>query len=101
MSSDRFCNNDSELIIDETSYLSYCHASSMDLDTTSTKNDLHACVDSHCISCRYCLSKSYDYMLALSCSHDKNACVFSIPCVANNVEKTQLSMEQDVDLSGA
>ena len=37
VSSVRFGNNDSELIIDDPSSLSYCHASSMDLNTTSTK----------------------------------------------------------------
>ena len=55
VSSDWFCNNDSELIIDDPSSLSYCHASSLDLNATSTKNDLHACVDSPCISCQHCL----------------------------------------------
>jgi len=99
--SDRFCNNDSELIIDDPSSLSYCNASSMDLNTTSTKNDLLACVDGPCISCSNCLTKSHDDMLVLSCCHDKNACASSSPCVTNNVEETQLSMEQDVNLSGA
>ena len=47
------------------------------------------------------MSTSNDDMLALSCSHDKNDCVSSSLCVANNVKETQLSMEQYVDLSGA
>ena len=47
--SDRFGNNDSEHTIDDPSCISYCNASSMDLNTTSTKNVLHACVDNPCI----------------------------------------------------
>ena len=31
----------------------------------------------------------------------KNACVPSNPCIINNVEETQLSMEQDVNLSSS
>ena len=40
-------------------------------------------------------------MLALSCCHDKNACVPSNSCMNNNVEKTQLAMEQDMNLSSS
>ena len=43
--------------------------------------------------------RSHDDMLALSCCHDKNSCVPSNPCIINNVEETQLFMEQDVNLS--
>ena len=39
-------------------------------------------------------------MLAISCCHDKNACISS-SCCANNVEETQHSMEQDVVFNGA
>ena len=53
VSGDGNCNVDIELTIDDSSSLSYCHASSLDLNTTSTKNDLHACVDSPCISCQH------------------------------------------------
>ena len=64
-------------IIDDPSSLSCFYASSLALNTTRTKNDLHACVDSPFISCQHCLYKSHDDMLALSCSHDKNDCVSS------------------------
>ena len=75
--SDRFGNTDSVLTIEDPSFLSYCHALSLDLNTTSTKNVLHACVDSPCISCRHCLFKSHDDMLDLSSSHDKK-CMCSL-----------------------
>ena len=61
---------------------------------------MDACVDSPCISCTNCLTKSHDDMLSMSCWHDKNACISS-SCCANNVEETQHSMEQDVVLNGA
>ena len=38
-------------------------------------------------------------MFALSCCHDKNACVPSNSCMNNNVEETQLAIQQDVNLS--
>ena len=40
-------------------------------------------------------------MLALSCCNDKNACVPSNSCMNNNVEETQLAMQQDVNLSSS
>ena len=40
-------------------------------------------------------------MLALPCCHDKNACVPSNSCMNNNVEETQLAMQQDVNLSSS
>ena len=67
------CNGDSELIIDDSSSLSYCNASSLDFNTSSTLDISLACVDSPCISCRNCLIKSRHDMLAISCCHDKNA----------------------------
>ena len=51
VSGDENCNVDSELTIDDPSSLSHCNVSSLDLNTYSTKNALHACVDSPCISC--------------------------------------------------
>ena len=74
VSSDRLCNIDSELIVDDLLSLSYCNASSLDLNTHSTMNVIHASVDSPCISSKNCLDKSLDDMVALSCCHDKNAC---------------------------
>ena len=53
VSSDIYCNLDSELIVDDHSSLSCCNVSSMDLNTSSTQNNSHACVDSPCISCRF------------------------------------------------
>ena len=38
VSRDKFCNNDSELLIDDNSSLSYCNDLSLDLNTSSTKN---------------------------------------------------------------
>ena len=40
-------------------------------------------------------------MFALSCCHDKNSCVPSNSCMNNNVEETQLAMQQDVNLSSS
>jgi hypothetical protein len=85
VSGDENCNVDIELTIDDSSSLSHCNASSLDLNTSSTRNDLHACVDSPCISCVSCLNKSNDDMLALSCGHDKNAYISSSCCVTNIV----------------
>ena len=94
------CNDDSMLIMDDPSSLSYCNAPSLGFNTSSTRNASYACVDSPFISCRNCLTKSHDDMLAMSCCHDKNASISS-SCCANNVEETQHSMEQDVVLNGA
>ena len=71
VSSDRCCNNDSVLIVDDPSSLSYCNGPSLDLNTHSPINGIHAYVDSPCISTKNCLDKSLDDMLALSCCHDK------------------------------
>ena len=101
VSRDKFCNDDSELPIDDISSLSYCNDLSLDLNTSSTINVSHACVDSPCLSSKNHLYKSHDDMLALSCCHDKNACVPSNTCIINNVEETQLSMEQDENLSSS
>ena len=59
------------------------------------------CITSPCISSKKCLDKSFDDMLALSCCHDKNACVHSNSCMNNNVEETQFFMELDVNLSSS
>jgi hypothetical protein len=78
VSSDENCNVDIELTIDVPSSLSHCNASSSDLNTSSTINRIHACVDSPCISCVNCLNKSHDDMLALSCCHDKKMLIFPL-----------------------
>ena len=101
VSSDRLCKLDSELIVDDHLSLSCCNDSSLDLNTHSTINDLHASVDSPCISSKNCLDESNDDMLALSCSNDKNACVPSNSCMNINVEETQLIVEQDLNLSSS
>ena len=100
VSSGVHCNDDSVLIVDDSSSLSCCNAPSLDFNTSCTLHVSHACVDSPCISCRNCLNKSHNDMLSISCCHDKNACISS-SCCANNVEETQHSMEQDVVLNGA
>ena len=71
VSSGDHCNVDSGIIVDDTSSLSYCYASSLDFNTSSTLNVSHARVDSSCISCRNCLSKSHDDMFPMSCCRDK------------------------------
>ena len=101
VSSDRLCNFDSELFYDGLLSLSCCNASSLDLNSSSTPNVIHASVDSPCISSKNCLYESDDDMLAISCCHDKNACVSSSPCVTNNVDETQPLMKQDMNLSDA
>ena len=101
VSSDGFCNLDSELIVDDHLSLSCCNASSLDQNTHSTINVIHASVDSPCISSKNCLDKSNDDMLALSCSNNKNACVPSNSCMDINVEETQLIVEQDLNLSSS
>src|SRR5215216_1801222 len=94
------CNDDSVLVLDDPSSLSYCNGPSLDLNISSTLDGSYASVDSPFISCRNCLTKSRDDMLAMSCCHDKNASI-SLSCCANNVEETQHSMEQDVVLYDA
>ena len=89
VSSDGHCNVYSEFTIDDALSLSHCNASSKDLNTSSTINALHACVDSLCISCRNCMNKSHDDMLAISCCHDQNACVSSILLEAQGLEEAQ------------
>jgi hypothetical protein len=95
VSGDGNCNVDSELTCDDHSSLCHCHASSLDLNTSSTINALHACIDSPCISCASCMNKSHDNMLDLSSFHDTNISTSSSCCVSNNVEENKYSMGQD------
>jgi hypothetical protein len=88
VSGDEYCNVDSELTFDDCSSLSHCNTSSLDLNTSSTTNALHACVDSPCISCACCLNTSHDDMLVTTSCHDINASSSSSCCVSNNVEET-------------
>jgi hypothetical protein len=101
VSGDETCNGDSMLTFDDPSSLSHCNASSLDLNTCSPINSLHACVDSPCISCVSFLNKSHDDMLALSSCHNINASISSSCCVSNNVEETEDSMGQEKILNGA
>ena len=101
MSNPRNCIMDSEFTIDYTSSLSHCNVLSLDLNSSSTPNVLYASVDSPCISCNSCLTKSHDDMLHISCCHEINASISSSTCVANNVEESQHLLEQDMDLNGA
>src|SRR6266536_2669151 len=91
VSSVGYCNDDSVLVLDDPSSLSYCNSPFLDLNTSSTLDGSYASVDSPCISCRNCLTKSHDDMLAMSCCHDKNASISS-SCFANNVEENHHSM---------
>ena len=56
VSGDRNCIVDGVSTIDYTSSLSHCNVLSLDLNTPSTSNVLHASVDSPCISCNSCLT---------------------------------------------
>ena len=67
VSVDRNCIVDSESTIDYTSSLSHCNVLSLDLNSSSTPNVVHASVDSPCISCNSCLTKSHNDMLPMSC----------------------------------
>ena len=95
VSGDEHCIVDSECSLVDHISLSHCNASSLDLNSYSTRNVLHARVDSPCIS------TPHDDMLALSCCHDKNALFSSSICVTNNVEETKATMGQDKILDGA
>ena len=89
------CNVDIVLNSDDSSSLSHCNVSSLDLNTFSTENALHACVDSPCISCISSLHKSHDDMLAMSSCHEQNASISSSCLLSNNVEETEHSMRQE------
>ena len=101
VSGDRDCIVDGESSIDYTSSLSHCNVLSLDLNTSSTSNVLHASIDSPCISCNSCLTKSHDDMLHMSCCHENNTSISSISCMTNNVEESQHLLEQDMDLNDA
>jgi hypothetical protein len=85
VSGDENYNVDSELNFDNHSSLSHCNASSLDLNTLTTKNTLHACVDSPYISCINCLTKPNDNMLIVSCCYDTNASISSSLCDAKQI----------------
>ena len=96
VSGEENCNVDIVLNSDDSSSLSHCNASSLDLNTSSIENNLHACVDSPCISCVNCLHRSHEDMLALSCSHNQNVSISSSCLLTNIVEETEHSMDQDM-----
>ena len=89
VSGDELCIVDSEPSLDDSSFISHCNVSSLDLNTYSTRNILHASVDSPC------MSSSHVDMLALSCCHNENTLLSSSICVTNNVEETKDAMGQD------
>ena len=60
VSGDRNCIVDGVSTIDYTSSLSHCNVLSLDLNSSGTPNVIHARVDSPCISCNNCLTKSHD-----------------------------------------
>ena len=71
VSGEENCNVDLMLTSDDPSSISHCNVSSLDSNTFSTKNALHACGDSPFVSSRNCLDKSHDDMHDMSCCHDK------------------------------
>ena len=87
VSSGGHCNDDSVLVLGDSSSLPYCNGPSLDFNTSSTLHVSLARVGSPCISCRNCFLKSHDDMLAMSYCHDKNVSISS-SCCANNVEET-------------
>jgi hypothetical protein len=91
VSGDEICNGDSMLCFDDPSSLFRCNASSLNLNTCSPINALHACVDSPCISCVNFLNKSHDD-IALSSCPNINASISSSCYVSNNVEETEDSI---------
>ena len=95
------CNVGIDLTLNDPSSISHCNVSSLDLSTCGTKNTLHACVESPCISSRNCLNKSCDDMLAMSCCHNTNASISSSLCDANIIEETEDTLGQDKVLNGA
>ena len=95
VSGEENCNVDIVLNSDDSSFLSHCNVSSLDLNTSSTENALHTCVDSPCISCINCLHKSNDDMLAMSSCHEQNSSISSSCLLSNNVEETEHSMWQE------
>jgi hypothetical protein len=74
VSGDGNCNVDSELTCDDHSSLSHCHASSLDLNISSTINALHACVDSPCILIR---PKRIYFPEHFCCRFSSNLCVLN------------------------
>src|SRR4051812_49329972 len=66
VSSGGHCIDDSVLVFGDSSSLSYCNGPSLDFNTSSTLHVSHARVGSPCISCKNCLLKSRDDMLAMS-----------------------------------
>jgi hypothetical protein len=101
VSGDDHCNVEGDPILDDPSSLYHCNASSLDLNTYSTINDPHACVDSPCIPCVKFSSKCHGDMHANSCRRDINASISSSCCVSNNVEETEESIGNDKILNGA
>ena len=70
VSGDRNCFVDSEYSIDYISSLYHCNDLSLDLNTSSTPNVLHASVASPYISCNSCSTKSHDDMLPMYYCHE-------------------------------
>jgi hypothetical protein len=101
VSDDGNCNADSEITFYKHSSLSHCNASSLDLNISSTKSTLHACIHSPCISCINCLTKPNVAILIASCCHDTNASISSSLCDANHIEETGDSLGQDNVLNRA
>ena len=81
------CDDDVVLDIDDLSCPNASVVASMDLSISSTKNVIHSCVDSPCISYRDSLNTSCDDMLDSPCCHDLYASISSSYCLTNHVEE--------------
>ena len=79
---------DDVLNIDDLTCIHGSVVDSMDL-SISSKNDLHSCVDSPCISFGDSLNTFCDDMLDTPCFHDLCASISSSCCLTNHVEETR------------
>jgi hypothetical protein len=91
VSGDGNYNVDSMLNFNDHSSLFHGNVLSLDLNSSSTPNVLHASVDSPCMSWSSCYTRY----------NGKNAPISSNTFIANNVEESQFLLEQDMDLNGA
>ena len=80
------CDDDVVLNIDDLSCINANFVASLDLNTSS-KNDIHSCVDSPYISYRDSLNTCCDDMLDSPCCHDIYASISSSCCLTNHVEE--------------
>ena len=80
------CDDDGVLNIDDLSCINANVVASLDLNTSS-KNEIHSCVDSPCISYRDSLNNFCDDMFDTPCCHDLYTSSSSSCCLPNHVEE--------------